>query len=403
MMAPGVESECICTSQELACLERAFQEAFGVPLESEVVASAPGRVNLVGEHTDYNDGFVLPIAIHRRVHAAAGRRAGNVVRVAARDIEDACEFDLDQIAPDPEKRWSNYIRGVVLELQRAQIPVPGADLVVGGNLPIGAGVSSSAALELSVAKALLAISDATLSLGALSRLCRRAETDFVGVGCGIMDQYVCGMGERDMAMLLDCRSLRFQLVPTPLAAGFIVCDTRKARELSESAYNERRAQCEAGARALGVCSLRDATIAQVNQAKDAMEPVVWRRCRHVVTEIERTLQAATCLKGGDLRAFGQLMDRSHQSLRDDYEVSCRELDTMVSAARQAPGCYGARLTGAGFGGCAVALVDAASTEEFVRQTVAAYEAETGIEPNVYPTYASDGASVGPSPGGTYEE
>ncbi len=394
MTPPEIDSDRVCTAEELGSLEDAFRGAFGGRLEPEYVASAPGRVNLIGEHTDYNDGFVLPIAIDRSVHAAARRGATNAIRVAARDVSDACEFSLDSIEPDREKRWSNYVRGVALELVKAGVPLVGADLAVGGDLPIAAGVSSSAALELCVAKSLLAVCGATMPLAELSRLCRRAENDFVGVGCGIMDQYICGMGERSSAMLLDCRSLEFELVSTPVGASFVVCDTRKPRELGESAYNERRSQCEVGAQALGLYSLRDATPHQVGAARDSMDPTVWQRCRHVVTEIERTLRAADCLKAGDLSAFGRLMDESHWSLRDDYEVSCPELDAMVRAAASAPGCYGARLTGAGFGGCAVAVVDVSSTPEFIEVAAAAYEAETGITPSIYPTFASDGASVG---------
>lgn len=403
MMGPDVEPDCVCTAEELASLEAAFRRAFGDRLESRHVATAPGRVNLIGEHTDYNDGFVLPIAIDRRIHVAACSRADDVVRAVGRDVADACEFRLDGIRPDPGKRWSNYVRGVALELQKAGVPVVGADLAVGGNLPVGAGVSSSAALELSVAKALLAASGATMPAADLSQLCRRAENDFVGVGCGIMDQYICGMGRRDTAMLLDCRSLEFELEPTPVGASFVVCDTLKARELGESAYNERRSQCEAGARYLGVGSLRDATVGQLEQSRDDMDPVVWRRCRHVVTETARTLQAAERLRVADLAAFGRLMDESHRSLREDYEVSCAELDAMVSAAREAPGCYGARLTGAGFGGCAVALVDAGRTGDFIERTTAAYETETGIRPSIYATRATDGASVVAPPKGRQRE
>jgi galactokinase len=397
MTAPGVGSDRTCAVEELRSLEAAFSRAFGDALRPEYVASAPGRVNLIGEHTDYNDGFVFPIAIDRSVHAAARARPERAIRVVARDVSDLCEFSLDSIRPDPEKLWSNYIRGVALELAKAGVDLVGADLAVGGDLPIGAGVSSSAALELCVAKALLAVSGASMPLPELSRLCRRAENDFVGVGCGIMDQYICGMGERGTAMLLDCRSLEFELVPMPLHATFVVCDTGKARELGHSAYNERRSQCETGASHLGLASLRDATLAEIEKAERGMDGVVWRRCRHVVTEIDRALKAAACLKAGDLAEFGSLMDESHRSLREDYEVSCRELDVMVDAARRVPGCHGARLTGAGFGGCAVAVVDGGSVEEFIAKTAAVYEARTGLKPSIYPTQAGDGASISVAP------
>jgi galactokinase len=383
-----------CTPEELTSLEAAFARAFADALEAEFVASAPGRVNLIGEHTDYNGGFVFPIAIDRYIHAAVRRRSDRRVRVVARDRDDADEFSLDAVARDPAKRWPNYIRGAAAELTRAGLTLVGIDLAVGGDVPVGAGVSSSAAIELAVAQAFLTAAGASMPRPELALLCQRVENQFVGVSCGIMDQFISALGGRSKAMLLDCESLAYEMTPLPEGATFVVCDTRKERSLGDSAYNERRAQCEAGAAHLGVPSLRHVGLAQLNSARSEMDETVWRRCRHVVSEIDRTLRAAAALKAGDLAAFGRLMDESHASLRDDYEVSCAELDAMVDAAHRAPRCLGARLTGAGFGGCAVALVEPGHLAEFIPLTAERYEAATGRKPSLYAVRASDGVKVG---------
>jgi galactokinase len=314
--------------------------------------------------------------------------------MVARDRLDADEFSLDGIERDTRRRWVNYVRGVATELQEAGQALQGADLAIGGNVPRGAGVSSSAAIELAAALALLTVARASMPRPDLALLCQRAENGFVGVSCGIMDQFISALGERSRAMLLDCESLAYEMVPLPEDAVFVVCDTAKARSLGDSAYNERRSQCEAGAARLGVPSLRHATLAQLDAARGEMDPTTFRRCRHVVTEIDRTLRAAEALKGGDLAAFGGLMDESHDSLRDDYEVSCAELDAMVGIAREMPGCLGARLTGAGFGGCAVALVQPGHVERFIVETSVAYEQATGLQPSLYAVRASNGAKVG---------
>lgn len=383
----------VCSPDELSTLEAAFSEQFGEDFGAEFVASAPGRVNLIGEHTDYNGGFVFPIAIDRYVHAIARKRKDRWVRIAARDCRDADTFSLDAIEPDSGRRWVNYVRGVASELSQAGIALTGLDLAIGGNVPIGAGVSSSAAIELATAQTFLTVAEASMERRALALLCQRAENRFVGVSCGIMDQFISALGERSRAMLLDCESLDYEMVPLPENAVFVVCDTRKPRSLSDSAYNERRGQCEAGAAQLGVPSLRHATIEALERARSTMDEVTWRRCRHVVTEIERTLRAQEAMKAGDLKGFGRLMDESHASLRDDYEVSCRELEVMVEAARTARGCLGARLTGAGFGGCAVALVEKEDVDVFIEQTSAYYRRETHIEPSLYAVRASNGLTV----------
>ncbi|MGQ9730826.1 MAG: galactokinase [Candidatus Zipacnadales bacterium] len=383
-----------CPPDELRTLEAAFHAAYGETLEAEFIASAPGRVNLIGEHTDYNGGFVFPIAIDRDIHAAARVRSDRTVRVVARDLPASTEFTVDVTERDSRHRWANYVRGVACELTQAGIPLRGLDLAIGGTVPIGAGVSSSAAIELAVAQAFLTAAGETMPLRDLALLCQRAENQFVGVGCGIMDQYISAMGEPSRAMLLDCETLEYEMVPLPPNAVFVVCDTRKARELGDSAYNERRRQCEVGAAYLGVPALRHANLETLVAVRSAMDEVVWRRCHHVITEIERTLCAAEALKAHNLIAFGQLMNESHTSLRDDYEVSCRELEAMVEAAHEAPGCLGARLTGAGFGGCAVALVQESAVPAFIEQTAAHYQATTGLTPNLYAVRASAGVRVG---------
>jgi galactokinase len=390
----------VCTPDQLAALESAFLRAFGQPLDAAFVASAPGRVNLIGEHTDYNNGFVFPIAITRYVHVGLRPRRDQQVRVVATapQVNDACEFTLEEARqPDPGRRWANYIRGVALELGQIEgLRLTGMDLAIGGDLPIARGLSSSAALELATSQAFVTAAGSALNVKDEALLCRKAENEFVGVGCGIMDQYVCGMGRRGSAMLLDCESLMYEMVPVPEAATFVVCDTGKPRELGEE-YNRRRAQCDEGARLLGVPSLRQATINQLLAARDEMDPTVFRRCRHVIREIGRTLEAADRLWHDALGAFGRLMNESHQSLRNDYEVSCPELDVMVEAARDAAGCLGARLTGAGFGGCAVALLASGDTEAFVSQVRQTYVARSNYTPDFYPVQTSDGVSVAPAP------
>jgi len=388
-------SDSVCPPRELADIEGAFARTLGESFAAELVASAPGRVNLIGEHTDYNGGFVFPIAIDRYIHVAVRPRPDRLVRVAARDRDDVDRFSLDAIARDPERRWANYIRGVAAELAAAGFALRGVDLAIGGNVPVGAGVSSSAAIELATARAFLAAAGADMPLPDLALLCQRVENRFVGVSCGIMDQFISALGERSKAMLLDCESLAYEMTPLPEEAVFVVCDTRKERALGDSAYNERRSQCEAGAAKLGVPALRHAGPDALAAAQSELDAVTFRRCRHVVTEIGRTLDAVEALRAGDLPAFGRLMDASHLSLRDDYEVSCRELDAMVEAAREAPGCLGARLTGAGFGGCAVALVRPADVEAFIRETAARYETETSLQPLLYAVRASGGVQVGP--------
>jgi galactokinase len=371
---------------------RAYAERFGAP--PEFVARAPGRVNLIGEHTDYNDGFVFPVAIDRAVWIAARARADRTVALHSLDFGDAATVDL--AAPAHRKgHWGEYVAGVAWALAEGGVPTPrGFDGVMAGDVPVGAGLSSSAALELAVARALSAVADggATWDPPRMARLAQRAENGWVGVNSGIMDQMISAAGRAGHALLIDCRSLETRAVPMG-GEAVVVLDTGTRRGLVDSAYNERRAQCEAAARHFGVRALRDVDAATFAARARELDDVTRRRARHVITENARTLAAADALAAGDAEATGRLMDESHASLRDDFEVSRRELDVIVEIARRQPGCYGARMTGAGFGGCAVALVAPEAAGTLATEVAARYEAEVGITPAVYVCTPSEGASL----------
>jgi galactokinase len=384
-------------SAELAVVtETAFYETFGYPPQG--LFRAPGRVNLIGEHTDYNDGFVLPMAIDRAVWVAASVRAGDAgdrraVRVLAVTLDrQMTSFSLDGLQPDKQARWSNYVRGVLALMERAGYRLGSLDLAYAGNVPIGAGLSSSAAVEVAVAVAARTLLAFDLSDLALARLCQQAEHEFVGTQCGVMDQLISVSGRAGHALLIDCRHLTWQPVPVPAGLVTIVCDTAKRRRLATSAYNERRAQCEEGARRLGVDALRDLDIDAFEAQAGELSPLLRKRCRHVVYENDRTLRAAVSLDQGDSSTFGQLMNDSHASLRDLYEVSCEELDLMAALARSQAGCWGARMTGAGFGGCVVALVDDGAVKDFVANVSTLYERQTMRTPALYVCRAVEGAT-----------
>ncbi len=379
-----------------------FEMIFGLP--PTLVVRAPGRVNLIGEHTDYNDGFVLPIAIDRETYIAARRRADRLVRMVALDFgSEMSEMSLDAITRDDAHRWSNYLRGVALMLERRGRRLPGAEMAIRGNVPIGAGLSSSAALQVCAATAFRALGGFDLDGVTLARVCQKADNEFVGIQSGIMDQFISALARADHALLIDCRDLSYESVPLPRGATIVVCDTMKRRRLVDSEYNARRAECEQAARLLAtqlgkpVRALRDVSPSELARCADALPPIVARRARHVVTENARVLDAAAAARRGDLAAFGALMDASHASLRDDYAVSCAELDAMVEIARQQSGCFGARLTGAGFGGCTVNLVEDGAVPTFVANVAQAYAARTGREPQIYPCRASAGAGELPPP------
>jgi galactokinase len=360
-----------------------------------LVARAPGRVNIIGEHTDYNQGFVMPAATEQATWIAVAPRDDDVVRVCSASFEGVDSFSASTIKPgDGGLPWSGYLRGVVWSLREEGLPVGGVDAAVVGNVPLGAGVSSSASLEVAFAVALLGLAGQTLPRGQLARVCQRAENEYVGMRCGILDQYASVLGREGCAVLVDCRDLSFREIPLGgTGLRIAVCDTAKPRELVGSEYNTRREQCEEAARALGVESLRDADLEALEAARDRLDEVVYRRARHVVTENARCLAAAECLTSGDFAALGRLLVETHASLRDDYEVSCAELDTMVELALATPGCYGARLMGAGFGGSAIALVAAESADDFCTSVTERYMAETGREGSIFTTAPSAGAGL----------
>lgn len=365
-----------------------------------LLAIGPGRVNLIGEHTDYNDGFVLPVAIKRDIRIALRPRNDRRVRVFSLEYGDLYEFSLDELRYNQEILWTNYVQGVAWVLQELGVPLRGFDGVISGNVPRASGLSSSAALEVATATAFLAASDQTGTLDPvkIALAAQRAENQFVGVNCGIMDQYISVLGQEGQALLIDCRSLEYQLVPVPKEAALVIGNTKASRSLASSAYNERRRQCEEGVTALqavlpDVRALRDVTSAQLEQYKHLLSETVYRRCRHVVSENERVLQAVDALRTSDLTTMGQLMNESHRSLRDDYEVSSAALDAMVDAMRSAEGVYGARLTGAGFGGCAVALVQPGREQAVADAIFEKYPKAANIWPEVYISQAGPGAQL----------
>ncbi|MBI4789299.1 MAG: galactokinase [Chloroflexi bacterium] len=373
-------------------LESEFTNHFGAPPER--VVRAPGRVNLIGEHTDYNGGFVLPMAIDREARIAARRRPDRRVRMVALDFGGAVsEFSLDAIEHVAEQTWSNYVRGVALFLQERGANLSGLDLVIQSNVPIGSGLSSSAALEVCAATTFQAFGGFSISQVETAQLCQKVENEFLGVQTGIMDQFISALAKAGHALLIDCRDLSYQHVPMPQGATVVVCDTTKRRGLVTSKYNTRRAECEEAARLMGVALLRDVSPTDLGRFETDMPPTVAKRARHVVAENARVLEAVAAMKQNNLPTFGTLMNQSHESLRNDYEVSCPELDTMVEIARQQPGCLGARLTGAGFGGCTVNLVADEHVAAFVANVAREYEARTGIRPPVYVCRPSAGASV----------
>ncbi len=353
---------------------------------------APGRVNLIGEHTDYNDGFVLPLAIDRAVWIALSPNDSSQIDVAALDKQETGRINLTPLERGGPS-WLEYLRGPAYVLQQEGHTLAGWSGSMAGDVPLGAGLSSSAAVELATLRAFAAAGDLPWDASTMALLGQRAENQWVGVNCGIMDQMISAAGEAGHALLIDCRSLKLTSVPLPPEVVVVVMDTSTRRGLMDSAYNERRAQCETAAKAFGVKALRDITPARFETEAGALEPVTRRRARHVITENARTLAAAQALTAGDASRVGKLMNLSHESLRDDFAVSSPALDTIVEIAQLQLGCLGARMTGAGFGGCAVALVENHQADAFVATVQAQYHRETGLRAALYVTTAQPGASV----------
>jgi len=375
-----------------------FREMFGTEMR---IFRAPGRVNLIGEHTDYNDGFVMPAAIGFYTWVAAAKREDRVLEAYSDRFDEKITFSLDALAGPPRRHWSDFIRGVAATLQGAGHSISGANLVIHGEVPLGAGLSSSASLEVATALAFTVSSGIAVPRLELAKLCQAAEHEYVGTRCGIMDQFIASFGVSGNALMLDCRSLVYQLIRVPRDLRLAVCNSMVRHEHASGEYNLRRADCEAGVKLLaqhlpGIHALRDVGIADLEKYKHALPETIYRRCRHVITENQRVLDAAKALQSGDAGGFGGLMYASHASLRDDYEVSCRELDLLVELAASRPGVYGARMTGGGFGGCTVNLVREECASAFEAEMARTYQQATGIAPDIYVCEPAQGAQAWPA-------
>jgi galactokinase len=393
---------------DLLALRTEFIERFSSEPE---FYRAPGRVNLIGEHTDYNLGFVMPAAIQFYTTVAIAPRSDRRLRVRSANFTETVESDFPDVSvptlrqPGQGTQWIDYVLGVAQALQQHGVQLRGADLLIHGEVPLGAGLSSSASLEVSVALALSSLAGRTLDKLTLAKIGQRAENEYVGMRCGIMDQFAASWGRAGYALKIDCRSLAHELVPldshtagTNPAVKLVICNTMIRHAHAGGEYNRRREQCEEGVCSLrrvlpGIEALRDVTLAQLRDHASVLDPVVYRRCRHVVTENERVQAAAVALKVGALKTFGRLMYESHQSMRDDYEISCHELDLMVRLAQLTDGVYGSRMTGGGFGGCTVNLVRADKVVPFRAFIAARYAAATGRTPEIYVCEAADGAAA----------
>lgn len=375
-------------------LTKSFRQLYD---QQPTLYRAPGRVNLIGEHTDYNDGFVFPAAIDLFTWMGVAQRADRLIRIYSENLRENAEFDLDGERPRP-KIWSTYVFGVALACEQAGYSLKGANLLVHSEVPMGAGVSSSAALEVAAGFALLANSGLHLDGRKLAQLCQKAENEYVGTRTGIMDQFASACCLKDRALLLDCRSLEFHNFPLPRGVRLVICNSMVKRELASSAYNTRRAECEEGVRILAqrfpeIRALRDASLGRLLACERAMPENVFRRCRHVITEDARVVEAADALEHDRLDDVREAMAESHRSLRDDYEVSCAELDLLVELANGVNGVHGARMTGAGFGGCTINLVDSDAVRDFQNRVRAEYRQRTGLDPDVYVCNAADGVKL----------
>ena len=358
---------------------------------------APGRVNLIGEHTDYNAGFVLPMAINRETVVAIAPRGDRILRVWSLNLDDLQELDLEKPGPGHRGDWVDYVEGIASALAGLGLKLPGADIALKSDLGIGSGLSSSAALEISLGTALAAISGNSIDRLSIALAGQKAEHVHVGILCGIMDQYTSVHAIKDHAILLDCRSLESKQIPLRLGEfQVVICDSRVRHALASSEYNQRRQECQAGVRLLsealpGIRALRDVVPDQLEAHRSVLPETVYRRCRHVVGENQRTLLAAEALSSGNAAEMGKLMSASHQSLRDDYQVSCSELDILVESADTQPGVLGSRMTGGGFGGCTVNLVQESCFNYFREAVSREYQSKTGITPEIFAVQASPGA------------
>jgi galactokinase len=374
-----------------------FEQRFHRP--PQWIAAAPGRVNLIGEHVDYNDGFVLPMAIDHYCAIAAAETDDDLI---ATIFSVATDDELAIVLSEPKRHhtpghWSNYVAGVIAGCCERNMRPGGFQAVIESSVPYGGGLSSSAALEVATATLIEAMTGTTLDLVDKALLCQKAEHEYAGVPCGIMDQFASVMGRADHLMLLDCRSREIEHIPlADPAITVLIMNTNVKHELSGGEYAERRSQCESAAGRLGVDSLRDATLSQLESHSKQLDPVEFRRARHVISEIERTIDAAAAIKAGDWPRVGRQMYASHDSLRDDYEVSCRELDLLVDLARELgreEGVIGSRMTGGGFGGCTVSLIETSAVDDVVQHLAKNYRVATGIEPSVLTSRPARGAHL----------
>ena len=377
----------------LSTIVERFRERFGA---SPRVYRAPGRVNLIGEHTDYNDGFAMPAAIEFYCWVAVGNREDRKLSIYSEEFSATAEADLSSTATAPSKSWSDYPIGVALQLEQAGFRIRGANLLIESEVPMGAGLSSSAAIEVATALALAEQSGASPDRVQLARLCQKAENEFVGARVGIMDQFISLHGQKDHALLLDCRALSFESLAIPDSVKLVISNTMVKHELAFGEYNRRRADCEEAVRRLagvlpGIRALRDVSLEQLETHRGVLSDVIYKRALHIVAENARVLDAADALRAGDIERFGKRMAESHRSLRDLYEVSCLELDLMVDLAYQQKGVYGARMTGGGFGGATINLVDSRYAGEFKEKIAKAYQKETGLIPQIYICKPAEGA------------
>ena len=378
---------------DVSGIRRVHRERFG---QEPVVFLAPGRVNLIGEHTDYSDGFVMPAAIDFATLAAISPSNDGNATISSKNFGESRARALDTVGTRGSHHWSDYPFGVLSVLQQEGISVPGFHLTLDGDVPLGAGLSSSASIEVASMFAMLHVAGASLPLPKIALLCQRAENDYVGAPCGIMDQFVSCCGAADHALLLDCRSLDFRLAPIPKHLSLVICNTMVKHSHAGGEYGSRRAEVEEGTAILQrhrpeIRLLRDATVEDLERWGHEMPPNVLKRCRHIITENTRTVAAADALQANDLTTLGRLMAEAHASYRDDFEASCPEADIMVELANKQEGCVGARLTGGGFGGCTVNLVESEHAQQFAASISAGYEESTGIHPEIYQSHASAGA------------
>jgi galactokinase len=369
------------------------EDRFG---ETPRVFAAPGRVNLIGEHTDYADGFVMPAAIDFATFAAISPRADGKIVIRSENYSEQVEHPLSRMPGEREGRWSDYPLGVLAVLREEGVEIPAFSLTLQGDVPVGAGLSSSAAIEVATMAAALSLTDAQFALPRMAQLCQRAENGYVGASTGIMDQFIACCGAADHALLLDCRTLEYRLAPIPVDVSLVISNTMVKHSHAGGEYNTRRAEVEEGTEILRrhrpeIKKLRDATVEDLREWGCEMQENVLKRTRHIITEDDRTVAAAEALERGDLKTLGRLLYEAHASYRDDFEASCPEADILVELASKQAGCIGARLTGGGFGGCTVNLVDTARAGEFRENLREGYKRATGIDADIYLCHASAGA------------